>query len=271
MIEFQGVSRSYGDTLAVRGLDLQIPSGELFAMLGHNGAGKTTTIKMLVGLLRPESGRVLVEERDVVTEVREAAKRIGYVPDEPYLYDKLSGREFLYFVAEMHGLPRAEATERIDREIERFGLGRFADELAESYSHGMKQRTVFAASLLHDPPVLVVDEPLVGLDPHSIRLVKDLLREKADSGTSVFMSTHTLAAAEEIADRIGVMQKGQLIFLGTVEELRRRHDAYDQSLESLYLSVVGGAVGGVSTEELEASAAPDDASPDAPPAPESQP
>lgn len=266
MIEFEGVSRSYGDTLAVRGLDLRIQSGELFAMLGHNGAGKTTTIKMMVGLLRPESGRVLVEGRDVVTEVREAAKRIGYVPDEPHLYDKLSGREFLYFVAEMHGLSRAEATERIDREIERFGLGRFADELAESYSHGMKQRTVFAASLLHEPPVLVVDEPLVGLDPHSIRLVKDLLREKADSGTSVFMSTHTLAAAEEIADRIGVMQKGELIFLGTVEELRNRHDAHNQSLETLYLSVVGGAVGGVSNEELEASgAAEEPAAADPPP------
>lgn len=249
MIQFDGVSRSYGDTLAVRGLDLQIESGELFALLGHNGAGKTTTIKMMVGLLRPGEGRVLVDGYDTVTQVREATSRIGYVPDEPYLYDKLSGREFLYFVAEMHGMSRPVATEAIDREIERFGLGRFADELAESYSHGMKQRTVFAAALLHDPPVLIVDEPLVGLDPHSIRLVKDLLRDRADSGTSVFMSTHTLAAAEEIADRIGVMQQGELMFLGTVEELRHKHHAEGKSLESLYLSVVGGAVGGVTAEE----------------------
>lgn len=250
MIEFDGVSRSYGDTLAVRHLDLKIRSGELFAMLGHNGAGKTTTIKMLVGLLRPESGEVLVDGRNVVTQVRDATRRIGYVPDEPYLYEKLSGREFLLFVAQMHGLERDDANTAIEREIERFGLGRFADELSESYSHGMKQRTVFAAAMLHEPPVLVVDEPLVGLDPHSIRLVKDLLRERADAGTSIFMSTHTLAAAEEVADRIGVMQKGELIFLGTVEELRERHHAEGESLETMYLSIVGGAVGGVTSEEL---------------------
>jgi ABC-2 type transport system ATP-binding protein len=249
MIQFEGVSRSYGDTLAVRGLDLQIESGELFALLGHNGAGKTTTIKMMVGLLRPAAGRVLVDGFDTVKQVREATSRIGYVPDEPYLYDKLSGREFLSFVAEMHGMSKQQSIQAIDREVERFGLGRFADELAESYSHGMKQRTVFAAALLHDPPVLIVDEPLVGLDPHSIRLVKDLLSERARTGTSVFMSTHTLAAAEEIADRIGVMQQGQLIFLGTVEELREKYHAEGQSLEALYLSVVGGAVGGVTVDE----------------------
>ncbi|MEQ8846859.1 ABC transporter ATP-binding protein [Botrimarina sp.] len=249
MIEFRGVTRSYGDTLAVRGLDLVIPSGELFAMLGHNGAGKTTTIKMLVGLLRPGAGQVLVEGRDVVSQAREAAKQIGYVPDQPYLYEKLSGREFLQFVAEMHGMSRSEAGRAIDREISRFGLGRFADELSESYSHGMKQRTVFAAALLHDPPVLVVDEPLVGLDPHSIRLVKDLLRERVDAGASVFMSTHTLAAAEEVADRVGVMQQGQVIFLGTVEEMRRLHPARDMTLERLYLTLVGGEVGGVSSRE----------------------
>ncbi|TWT98041.1 SkfA peptide export ATP-binding protein SkfE [Botrimarina colliarenosi] len=250
MIQFEGVSRSYGDTLAVRHLDLQIESGELFALLGHNGAGKTTTIKMMVGLLRPEAGRVLIDGRDVVTQVREATSRIGYVPDEPYLYDKLSGREFLYFVAEMHGLSRKDATVAIDREIERFGLGRFADELSESYSHGMKQRTVFAAALLHDPPVLVVDEPLVGLDPHSIRLVKDLLHERAQSGTSIFMSTHTLTAAEEIADRIGVMQRGELIFLGTIDELRHEYHAEGKSLESVYLSISGGAVGGATVDEV---------------------
>ena len=253
MIEFHGVTRRYGDTLAVRGLDLKVAPGELFALLGHNGAGKTTSIKMIVGLLRPGSGRVVVAGHDVVAETREAANCIGYVPDQPYLYDKLSGREFLHFVAEMHGMSKSAATEAVGREIERFGLGRFADELSESYSHGMKQRTVFAAALMHDPPVLVVDEPLVGLDPHSIRLVKDLLRDRARAGTTVFMSTHTLAAAEELADRIGVMQQGELIFLGTVDELRRRHDAQDQSLESLYLSIVGGKVGGVTAAESAAT------------------
>lgn len=255
MIHFDSLSRSYGDTLAVRELDLRIESGELFAMLGHNGAGKTTTIKMLVGLLRPGRGRVLVNGHDVVADVRSATQQIGYVPDQPYLYEKLSGREFLHFVAEMHGLSPSDARVAIDREMSRFGLGRFADELAESYSHGMKQRTVFAAALIHDPKVLVVDEPLVGLDPHSIRLVKDLLRERADAGTSVFMSTHTLAAAEEVADRIGVMHQGELMFLGTVDELRQSRNAQDQTLETLYLSMVGGTVGGVSAEEAAASEA----------------
>lgn len=255
MIHFQSISRSYGDTLAVRDLDLRVESGELLAMLGHNGAGKTTTIKMLVGLLRPASGRVLINGIDVVTDVRAATRQIGYVPDQPYLYEKLSGREFLHFVAEMHGMPRSEARGAIDREMSRFGLGRFADELAESYSHGMKQRTVFAAAMIHDPAVLVVDEPLVGLDPHSIRLVKDLLRERADAGATVFMSTHTLAAAEEIADRVGVMQKGELLFLGTVDELREQHANEDQTLESLYLTMVGGEVGGASAEQIAAEGA----------------
>jgi len=221
-------------------------------MLGRNGAGKTTTIKMLVGLLRPGAGSLRIDGFDVVADTREAARRIGYVPDQPYLYEKLSGREFLQFVAQMHGMPRRAARDAIDREIDRFGLGRFADELCESYSHGMKQRTVFAAALLHDPPVLVVDEPLVGLDPHSIRLVKDLLRERADAGASVFMSTHTLAAAEEVADRIGVMQRGEMIFLGTVGEMRRVHAGEDVSLERLYLSIVSGAVGGATAADLAA-------------------
>ncbi|MEO1498315.1 MAG: ABC transporter ATP-binding protein [Planctomycetota bacterium] len=239
MIEFESVSRNYGSTKAVVGLDLAVPRGELFAMLGHNGAGKTTSIKMLVGLLRSDAGRVTIGGFDVARQPREAAQLVGYVPDEPHLYDKLSGREFLTFVARMHGLTPTDAEQAIGREIDRFGLARFVDELTESYSHGMKQRTVFAAALLHDPEVLVVDEPLVGLDPQSIRLVKDLLSEHARRGSAVFMSTHTLTAAEEIADRIGVMNRGELLFLGSLEELRQRHGAGDETLESLYLSLVG--------------------------------
>lgn len=239
MIEFDGVARSYGSTKAVKRLELHVPAGELFAMLGHNGAGKTTSIKMLVGLLRPGEGRVSVDGHDVVKQPRQAAQLLGYVPDEPHLYDKLSGREFLTFVARMHGLSPESADEAIAREIDRFGLSRFVDELTESYSHGMKQRTVFAAALLHDPRVLVVDEPLVGLDPHSIRLVKDLLREHARRGATVFMSTHTLTAAEEIADRIGVMNRGEMIFLGTLDELRQRAGGGEDTLEALYLSLVG--------------------------------
>lgn len=238
MIEFQDVSRSYGHKVAVKNLSLKIGKGELFSLLGHNGAGKTTAIKMLVGLLRPGSGRVVVGGYDVATHTREASQLIGYVPDQPFLYDKLSGREFLRFVAEMHGLSPGAVAESMDREIERFGLADFVDDLTESYSHGMKQRTVFASALMHEPSVLVVDEPMVGLDPQSIRLVKDLLRtETREGGLCVLMSTHTLAAAEEVSDRIGVMSMGEMIFQGTVAELRGLHADRESSLETLYLNL----------------------------------
>jgi ABC-2 type transport system ATP-binding protein len=238
MIEFLDVSRTYGDKVAVKNLTLSIPQGELFSLLGHNGAGKTTTIKMLVGLLRPGSGRVTIGGYDVATHSREAAQLVGYVPDHPFLYEKLSGREFLRFVAEMHGLSSADASEGLDREVERFGLSRFIDDLSESYSHGMKQRTVFASALIHQPSVLVVDEPMVGLDPQSIRLVKDLLRTETRAGLCVLMSTHTLTAAEEVSDRIGVMNHGEMIFKGTVDELRQLHPQQDTTLESLYLNML---------------------------------
>lgn len=238
MIEFQDVSRTYGDKLAVNGLSLSIKSGELFSMLGHNGAGKTTSIKMIVGLLRPSEGTVTVGGYDVVTQTRDAAQLIGYVPDQPYLYEKLSGREFLRFVAEMHGLGPDAVRDGLDREIERFGLAEFVDDLTESYSHGMKQRTVFASALLHNPSVLVVDEPMVGLDPQSIRLVKDLFRSETRDGLCVLMSTHTLTAAEEVSDRIGVMDHGSMIFKGTVKELQALHPHQDATLETLYLKML---------------------------------
>lgn len=237
MISFTGVSRNYGSKLAVDHLTLELPKGELFALLGHNGAGKTTTIKMLVGLLKPSCGHISIDGNDVVDQTRMASRCVGYVPDQPLLYDKLSGREFLTFVAEMHGLLPHESAARIEQEVERFGLGGFVDDLTESYSHGMKQRTVFASALLHNPQVLVIDEPLVGLDPHSIRLVKDLLFELVAEGVTVFMSTHTLTAAEEIAGRIGVMNQGKLLFLGTVDELRSLSTDENASLETLYLSM----------------------------------
>lgn len=237
MISFSGVSRNYSSKLAVDKLSLELPKGELFALLGHNGAGKTTTIKMLVGLLKPSEGNISIDGNDVVDQTRLASRCVGYVPDQPLLYDKLSGREFLTFVAEMHGLLPHESAARIEEEVERFGIGSFVDDLTESYSHGMKQRTVFASALLHNPEVLVIDEPLVGLDPHSIRLVKDLLFDLVANGVTVFMSTHTLTAAEEIAGRIGVMSRGKLLFLGTVDELRSHHSNEGASLETLYLSI----------------------------------
>jgi ABC-2 type transport system ATP-binding protein len=236
MIEMNQVTRRYGSKVAMSALDLHIPPGELFAFLGPNGAGKTTTIKMMVGLLRPTQGFVRICGYDVVSDTRQVNMRTGYVPDEPYLYDKLTGREFLQFIAEIYHLPPQQARTGIAEQIERFSLNEFVDQLAESYSHGMKQRLVFAAALLHEPELLIVDEPMVGLDPRSMRLVKDLLRERSGHGGSVFMSTHTLAVAEEIADRIGVITNGQLIFLGTVGELREQL-ASDESLEQLFLAL----------------------------------
>ncbi|WP_425398912.1 ABC transporter ATP-binding protein [Aeoliella sp.] len=238
IVEFKAVGRDYGAKRAVDNLNLELMPGELFALLGHNGAGKTTTIKMLVGLLRPQVGTVMVGGYDIVEATREAVSILGYVPDQPYLYDKLSGREFLEFIAGMYGYDARQAKVLIDREVERFGLESFVDDLCESYSHGMKQRTVFAAAMLHNPQVLVVDEPMVGLDPQSIRLVKDLLREEVSQGLCVFMSTHTLAAAEEIADRIGVMRQSKLLFTGTVDQLRKEHPDSHESLESLYLHLM---------------------------------
>jgi ABC-2 type transport system ATP-binding protein len=237
MIEFDHVSRTYGLKTAVADLSLAIPRGELFALLGPNGAGKTTSIKMLVGLLHPSRGSIRICGHDVVADPRAAHLHVGYVPDEPCLYDKLTGREFLWFIADMFGMPRHLARGRIDREIECFELGEFADDLAESYSLGMKQRLVFAASLLHDPDVLVLDEPMVGLDPRSVRIVKDLLEARTSEGMTVFMSTHTLAMAEEMADRVGIMVRGQLRFLGTVTELREQVALEATSLEQLYLEL----------------------------------
>jgi ABC-2 type transport system ATP-binding protein len=237
MIEFDHVTRTYGPKPAVTDLSLSIPRGELFALLGPNGAGKTTTIKMLVGLLRPSRGAVRICGHDLVKQSRNAHLHTGYVPDEPTLYDKLTGREFLWFIADMFGMPRHLAEQKIGREVDHFELAEFADDLTESYSLGMKQRLVFAAALLHDPDVLVLDEPMVGLDPRSVRIVKDLLRAKTEEGMTVFMSTHTLAMAEEMADRVGIMVRGQLRFLGTVAELRQQMAVETMSLEHLYLDL----------------------------------
>ena len=244
MIEFDHVSRTYGPKVAVTDLSLAIPRGELFALLGPNGAGKSTSIKMLVGLLHPSRGAIRICGHDVVADPRSAHLHVGYVPDEPCLYDKLTGREFLWFIADMFGMPRHLARDRLDREIECFELGEFLDDLAESYSLGMKQRLVFAASLLHDPDVLVLDEPMVGLDPRSVRIVKDRLSDRTREGMTVFMSTHTLAMAEEMADRVGIMVRGQLRFLGTVMELRGQVAFEATSLEQLYLELTSPRGGG---------------------------
>ena len=237
MIEISRVTRTYGKKVAVNDMSLTARSGEVLAFLGPNGAGKTTTIKMMVGLLQPTAGQISICGHDVVREHREAQAHVGYVPDQPHLYDKLSGRETLEFVASMYGAPKSKIAESIEQQIATFELSEFADQLTENYSHGMKQRTVFAAALVHRPKVLIVDEPMVGLDPRSMRLVKDLLRQQADAGSTVFMSTHTLAVAEEIADRVGIVDHGNLQFLGTIAELRAQLQQHDESLERLFLQL----------------------------------
>jgi ABC-2 type transport system ATP-binding protein len=256
MIEFEQVSRWYGDKIAVDNLNLRVAGGELYSLLGHNGAGKTTAIRMLVGLLRPGQGTVRVGGFDVVQQTRDAAGLVGFVPDQPFLYDKLSGREILQFVARMYGMDTTQTNRAIDREIERFELADFIDGLTESYSHGMRQRTVFASALLHSPKVLVVDEPMVGLDPHSIRLVKDLLQREVAAGMCVLMSTHTLTAAEEISNRIGIMSHSHLVFDGTVAQLRERFPAGNPSLESMYLSLTEKDSNGHATDGAIAFGAP---------------
>ncbi len=237
MIEFENVVRSYGPKLAVDHVSLRIPDGTLFALLGPNGAGKTTTIKMLVGLLQPDSGVVRACGYDVVRQQREASRLVGFVPDEVFLYEKLSGREFLEFVADLHGLNRREAVKRVDEQIANFELAEFVDNRSESYSHGMKQRLALAAALLHDPAILVLDEPMVGLDPRSMRLVKDLLKRRTAAGMTVFLSTHSLSLAEENADLIGVVDHGKLMFFGTLAELRGELAHEHTSLEELYLAL----------------------------------
>lgn len=230
------VRKSYGRHMAVDGITLEVPRGELFACLGPNGAGKTTTIKMIVGLLRPDSGDVVVCGHRYGNNGVAAKAQLAYVPDQPFLYEKLTGREFLYFVAEMYQIPRSQRDQRLLELIRRLDASEYLDQLTESYSHGMKQKVILAAALLHQPALLVIDEPMVGLDPRSVREVKELLRELARNGGTVFMSTHTLDIAESIADRIGIINEGRLIAVGTLAELRQKARC-EHSLEEIFLSL----------------------------------
>lgn len=220
MIRIDNVTKTFGNLTAVNDLDLTIPPGEFFAFIGPNGAGKTTTIKMLTGLLRPTRGQIRLCGHDVQEAYIPAKKILSYVPDQPYLYDKLTGREFLQFVAEMYEVPKEQVEKKVENLSEIFGLEYFIDELGETYSHGMKQRVVISAALLHDPRVLVVDEPLVGLDPQGANTLKQVLMKCSSEGTTIFMSTHTLSLAEEVADRVGILYEGNIIALGNLAEIR---------------------------------------------------
>jgi ABC-2 type transport system ATP-binding protein len=241
MIELIGLTKRYGTTLAVDDLNLTVAAGEIFGFLGPNGAGKTTTIRMMMGLLQPTAGTVRLAGHDLATDDIAAKRLCGFVPDRPHIYEKLTGAEFLDFVAGLYLVPIAVATPRRDQLLQMFDLTQWATELVESYSHGMKQRLVMAAALIHAPRLLIVDEPMVGMDPRGARLLKRTFRQLARGGVTVFMSTHSLEVAEETCDRIGIINEGRLIAIGTVDELRRQAGSHSNSrLETIFLKLTGG-------------------------------
>jgi ABC-2 type transport system ATP-binding protein len=241
LIQTQALSKRYGDKLAVNNVSLEVQAGEVFGFLGPNGAGKTTTIKMIVGLLQPTSGTIRVTGYDVQTQPLLAKASSGYVPDTPNLYGKLTGRELLRFVGDLYSLDRQRLVQRSEELLRVLDLTEAADQTIDSYSHGMQQKASLAAALMHDPKVLVLDEPTVGLDPKSARLIKDILRQMADRGTAVFLSTHILEIAERMCDRIGIIDKGALVAVGTMTELRALGKAGETSLEDIFLGLTGGA------------------------------
>jgi ABC-2 type transport system ATP-binding protein len=234
VLRIENVSKRFGEFVAVESLSLQIPAGSVHAFLGPNGAGKTTTIRMCTGLLRPDSGRISINGHDLVTDGVRARSQLAYVPDEPYLYDRLTAREFLDFTARVYGLDREVYRRRLEEVVDRFSLGDFLDQTADGYSHGMRQRVVLAAALLHAPRLLIVDEPLVGLDPKHIRVVLDMLKDTAAAGGAVLMSTHTLGTVDNVADAVSVMNRGRIIASGTVGEIRG-----DKDLETAFITLTG--------------------------------
>jgi len=240
-IETRNLVKRYGDKVAVNNISFDVLGGEVFGFLGPNGAGKTTSIKMIVGLLQPTSGSIKVAGYDVQTQSMLAKASTGYVPDTPNLYAKLTGSELLRFVGDLYSMDRGQVAHRIDELLRMFDLSAVGDDTVDSYSHGMQQKASLAAALMHDPKVLILDEPTVGLDPKSARLIKDILRQLADRGAAVMLSTHILEIAERMCDRIGIINKGQLIAVGTMDELRTLDKTGQASLEDIFLSLTGGA------------------------------
>jgi ABC-2 type transport system ATP-binding protein len=237
MIELNHVSKQYGTMRAVDDLTLHIRRGEIFGFIGPNGAGKTTTIKMLGGILMPTSGSIHICGIPMKEAPEKAKRKIGFIPDRPYLYEKLTGLEFLKFIADLYHMEEGHFKEKARSNLKLFSLADWAHELIESYSHGMKQRLIMAAALLHDPEVIIVDEPMVGLDPIGIKLVKDLFKDLAAKGTSVFLSTHTLQVAEDLCHRIGIINHGVLVAVGSPQELKRNFQAVEKDLEQLFLEL----------------------------------
>jgi len=239
VIELVHLVKKFGDLVAVNDVTLTIPRGEFFAMLGPNAAGKTTTLKILAGLMKPTSGNARVCGFDVQRQPLEARRRVAYVPDFPFLYEKLTAREFFRFIGQLFQMDDARIAVNAQELITRFHLGEFADLPLESLSHGTRQRVAIVSALLHDPEVFVVDEPMVGLDPQHARIVKDTLKERSRAGMTVLMSTHELSVAEEMADRIGIIHGGKLIAVGTRDELRKQSGA-SGALEEIFLTLTAG-------------------------------
>ena len=237
MIELKDLTKKYGAFQAVNHLNLSVKKGEVFGFIGPNGAGKTTTIKMMGGILAPTTGTVTIAGINMQKEPENAKSKIGFIPDRPYLYEKLTGMEFLKFTADLYGVSAAAFQSRAFKILKKFSLDDWAQALIESYSHGMKQRLIMSAALLHEPQVIIVDEPMVGLDPAAIIMVKDLFRSLAADGVTIFMSTHTLKFAEDTCDRIGVINKGRLIAMGTTQELQREANVSEADLERVFLNL----------------------------------
>ncbi len=239
MIELKDLTKTYGNYAAVQRLNLSIGRGEIFGFIGPNGAGKTTTIKMMGGVTAPTEGVVTIAGIDMQAQPQEAKRRIGFIPDRPFLYEKLTGLEFLRFTADIYGAPERTFADKADATLAMFSLTDWSNELIESYSHGMKQRLIMAAALLHEPQVLIVDEPMVGLDPLAVIMVKNLFKRLASQGVTIFMSTHTLSVAEDICDRIGILNRGRLIASGTADDLRREANVSSADLEMVFLNLTG--------------------------------